>query len=66
MKPTIDNAFTRYNEDIADNPHHLADIDDIPLVEYREFERTRPFKAKKGTTAGETFAIPMEDNDEKL
>ena len=66
MNPTLDNPFTRYNEDIADNPHHLYDIDDIPMVEYREFERTRPFRAKKGTTEGETFAIPIEDNDEKL
>ena len=36
------------------------------MVEFDNFERFKPFVAKAGTTVGETFAIPVEDNDQKF
>ena len=43
----------------------MDDIDDIGLIEYDNWERLKPFTAKKGTTVGGTQYIPLEDNDQK-
>jgi hypothetical protein len=61
----IDNPFTRMHQSIEDYPSFLDDIDDIQFMEYDTPERMKPFKAKKGTTVGESPVIPLEDNDTK-
>lgn len=65
-KSYIDNPFQRMHQSIEDYPDFLDDIDDVSLLEYDNFERLKPFQAKKGTTVGDTPAIPTEDNDQKL
>ena len=35
-------------------------------MEYDTFERFKKFDAKEGTTCGETFIVPPEDNDQKF
>jgi hypothetical protein len=42
------------HENLEKNSHHLDDIDDISLIEYDNYERLKPFAAKKGTTVGNT------------
>lgn len=64
-KPYLDNPFQRFHQSIEDYPHFLDDIDDVHMVEYDTYERFKPFKAKEGTTVGDTIAIPLEDNDTK-
>lgn len=65
-KSYIDNPFQRMHQSIEDYPDFLDDIDDVGMMEYDNFERLKPFQAKKGTTVGETPIIPTEDNDQKL
>jgi hypothetical protein len=38
----------------------------VSLNEFDNWERLKPFDPAPGTTAGETFVIPLEDNDQKL
>jgi hypothetical protein len=47
-------------------PDLHEDVDDVAIVEYDNWERLKPFDPKKGTTVGDTSAIPLEDTDEKL
>lgn len=54
------------HENLEKYPSFLDDIDDISFIEYDNFERLKPFDAKPGTTVGETFVIPPEDNDTKF
>lgn len=62
----FDNPFVRFHEMLEKNNHHLDDWDDVSMTEYDNWERFKPFKAKKGTTVGSTPIIPYEDNDQKL
>ena len=62
----IENPFLRMHENLEKYPSFLDDIDDISFIEYDNFERLKPFDAKPGTTVGETFVIPPEDNDTKF
>jgi hypothetical protein len=66
VKSYLNNPFTRFHESIEKNPHFHDDMDDIGFQEYDNWERLKPFDPKDGTTVGETFAIPKEDNDQKL
>lgn len=61
---TIDNAFQRHHQSIADYPSHLSDVDDYPLTYTDEFERFKKYKPEKKHTVGGTPIIPMQDNDE--
>lgn len=38
----------------------------MSFTEYDNWERLKPFDAKEGTTIGDSFVIPLEDNDQKL
>jgi hypothetical protein len=64
--PVFNNPFTRFHESIEQNPHCMEDIDDFSMFEYDNWERFKKFDLKEGTYAGDTIAIPMEDNDTKL
>lgn len=61
---SIDNAFMRHHQSIADYPSHLSDIDDYHLTYTDEFERFKKFKPAKKNVVGNTPIIPMQDNDE--
>lgn len=63
MRPYLNTAFTRFHESIEQYPAFLDDIDDIALDTTDDFERTKMFKAKKGTTVGDASIIPMDDDD---
>jgi hypothetical protein len=60
-KQYLDNPFQRFNLSLEQYPDFLDDIDDVSLQEFDNFERLKPFAPKE--YAGETFAIPTEDND---
>jgi hypothetical protein len=61
--PVLNNPFQRFHQTIVDYPDFLDDIDDIGMVEYDQWERLKPFNPKEGTTVGDTFVLPTEDND---
>lgn len=65
-QPYLDNPFQRFHESIEQYPDFHDDIDDVSFIEYDNWERLKPFDAKKGTTEGETLVLPIEDNDQKL
>jgi hypothetical protein len=64
-KPYLDNPFQRFHESIEEYPDFHDDIDDVSISEYDNWERLKPFDAKKGTTVGDSPVIPTEDNDMK-
>lgn len=55
--------FVRYHKLIDEYPNHLDDMDDYSMHTYDTFERLKPFKAKEGTTEGDTNVMPVQDND---
>ena len=55
----------RFSEKLEQSPHFFDDVDDISMMEYDNWERFKPFVAKKGTAQGATPIIPFEDNDQK-
>jgi hypothetical protein len=63
-KNYLDNPFQRFNISLEQYPSFLEDIDDIGFLEYDNFERMKTFDPK--SFAGETPAIPTEDNDTKF
>jgi hypothetical protein len=63
--PYLDNPFQRFHQNIEDYPDFLDDIDDISLTAQSNYERFKPFRAKKEHVEGNTNAIPVEDNDMK-
>lgn len=65
-KPYLDNPFQRFHESIEQYPDFLDDIDDVSFMQYDNWERLKKFEPKEGTTVGDTFVIPQEDNDQKL
>lgn len=62
-KSFLNNQFHRWHEMIDKNPHHQDDIDDHQLCETDNFERMKPFQAKKKDVVGDTTVVPMDDND---
>ena len=62
-KQYIDSPFTRFHESIEQYPDFQDDIDDVSFMDFDNYERIKPFMAKEGTTVGDTFIIPTEDND---
>lgn len=54
------------HESIEDYPHSHDDIDDHSLYETENYERLKPFTAKKEDVVGASTVIPMDDNDETL
>jgi hypothetical protein len=62
-KPYINNPFTRFHVSIEEYPQFHDDIDDISFQEYDNWERLKKFDPVEGSTVGETFAVPLEDND---
>jgi|JI10StandDraft_1071094.scaffolds.fasta_scaffold280456_1 hypothetical protein len=63
----LDNPFVRWSKEIDDYPGLPDEHDYVfnsPLV--RENERSRIFKAKKGTTEGSWYANPRTDSDESF
>ena len=48
---------------IDKNASQFGDWDDIPLREVDNFERMKPFQAKKEDVVGSTTVIPMDDTD---
>ena len=62
-KQFMDNPFTRWNQQIDDNPHHHGDWDDYSLFETDNFERMKPYQADSKDVVGEAQVIPMDDND---
>ena len=65
-KQYLDNPFQRFHQSIQDYPDFQDDIDDVSLHQYDTWERLKPFEPKPGSTAGDSFVIPTEDNDQKL
>ncbi len=65
-QPYLDNPFQRFHESIEQYPDFHDDIDDVSFIEYDNWERLKPFDPKPGSYEGETPAIPIEDNDQKL
>lgn len=62
----LDNPFTRYHENIDEYGHFHDDADDIELYQQVNFDRHRPFMAKKEHVVGESPAIPLDDSDTTL
>lgn len=65
-KPYLDNPFQRFHQNIEEYPNFLDDMDDVVLHRYDGYERFKQFEMKKELSAGDTWAIPMEDNDQKF
>ena len=45
----LSNPFARFHEKLQEYPDFLDDMDDVNLIEYDNWERFKPFKAKAGT-----------------
>lgn len=55
----------RWHESYEKYPSHLDSIDDIVSTQCDEYERFKPYKAKKDKVIGSVPLIMREDNDEK-
>lgn len=65
-KPYLDNPFQRFHQNIEEYPSFLDDMDDVILHKYDGYERFKQFEMKDEISSGDTWAIPMEDNDQKF
>lgn len=67
FKKTLDAPFTRFSNEIADQPEFF-DEDDREKVHNTvdNLERLKPFVPKEGTTSGEYYHAILDDNDEKF
>jgi hypothetical protein len=54
------------HESIQQYSYSQDDIDDHSLYETDNFERMKPFQAKKADVVGMSTVIPLQDNDEVL
>jgi hypothetical protein len=66
IKPYFNNQFVRMHESIEDYSYSQDDIDDHSLYETDNYERMKPFTAKKNDVVGLSTVIPLDDNDEML
>lgn len=65
-RPFLDSPFTRFHETVEDYADFQDDFDDHSLYETDNYERMKPFMAKKSDVVGTAQVIPMDDNDATL
>lgn len=63
-KGVLDAPFTRFSQDIANQPQFFEDIDKERIhFTHDNFERLKVFQPEEGTTNGDWYHMAMDDND---